>query len=374
MNYIICGSAPGFGGVPKLMEYLNDRLDHSKYVMVYPKIFNFKNRYLRWIVNKISKQIFFSLKLIGIKNKNIILMHHQSIGIRLTKYLIENNKNVDFYVMDNAFFCLKSYNYIEGQNKECLECIGGKFDNAFKNNCKAYPVKYEIRYNLAFLRYLRKQYKKINFFTLSDSNASLLKKHFGEDVCVKVVYLLTNDILSYQQNLKLPKKNVKHYDIVFHANDLEAKGFIYMQELAKELDQYTIFIPTSKKVKNKKGNISTNFITWETGLKEVVMNAKLVLTLSFWSNTPEAATLKSLIYNGSVGLIKNQYGFANDIDHMAYLQLSGDKNIDAKKIDNFLKKKKYIQLRIYSKIYLEKYFEKAQKSMHKFFKINSFKY
>ena len=104
------------------------------------------------------------------------------------------------------------------------------------------------------------------------------------------------------------------------------------------------------------------------------MNTKLVLKLSFQSNTPEAATLKSLIYNGSVGLIKNQYGFANDIDHMAYLQLSGDKNIDAKKIDNFLKKKKYIQSRIYSKIYLEKYFEKAQKSMHKFFKINSFKY
>jgi hypothetical protein len=276
--------------------------------------------------------------------------------------------------MDNAFFCLKSYNYIEGQNKECLECIGGKFENVFKNNCKAYPVQYEIRYNVAFLKYLRKQSKKINFFTLSDSNALLLRKHFGEDVYVKVVHLLTNDILPYQQNLKLTKKNVKHYDIVFHANDLEAKGFIYMQELAKELDQYTIFIPNSKKVKNKKGNISTNFITWETGLKEVVMNAKLVLTLSFWSNTPEAATLKSLIYNGSVGLIKNQYGFANDIDHMAYLQLSGDKNIDAKKIDNFLKKKKYIQLRIYSKIYLEKYFEKAQKSMHKFFKINSFKY
>lgn len=367
MKYIICGLAPGSGGVPKLLEYLDDRLDQSKYTILYPKVFYFKNRYLRWFVNKISKTFFFPIRLAGIKNKNIVLMHHQSIGLRLTKYLINNNKRIDYYVMDNAFFCLKSYNYLGSKNKECLECIGGKFENAFKNYCKPYPAKFKVKDNITFLRYLKKQHKKINFYTLSNSNASLLKKHFGKDVRVKALYFITNDMISYQQNLKLTKKLVKHYDIVFHANDLEPKGFNYMQELAKELKQYTLFIPTSKEIKNK--NIFSKFVTWETGLKEIVMNAKLVLTLSLWSNTPEAATIKSFIYNGSVGLIKNKYGFANEIDHQAYLELSGDKNSDVKKIDNFLKKKNYIRLRKHSKIYIEKYFEKGKKSMHKFFNI-----
>ena len=63
MNFIICGSAPGFGGVPKLMEYLEDRLDNSKYQIIYPKTYGFKNKYIRWIDSKISKKIFFNLKI-----------------------------------------------------------------------------------------------------------------------------------------------------------------------------------------------------------------------------------------------------------------------------------------------------------------------
>lgn len=367
MKYIICGIAPGFGGVGKLMEYLSDKLDDSKYVMLYPKTFSFKNRYLRWIINQISKQIFFNLKLRGIKNKDIILMHHQSIGLKVTKLLIDHNKSIDFYVMDNAFFCLKSYNYIEGQNKECLECVGGNFESAFKNNCKVFPYKHSANNNVKFLRYLKTQYKKIKFYALSVSNASLLKKHFGEDIFVKVIYFLTKDILRDQQNAKSLQYNNNGYDVVFHAADLEAKGFIYIQELAKELKQYSFFIPTKKKLKHKKENIFTKYIEWETGLKEVVINANLVLTPSLWSNTPEAATLKSFLYNGSVGLIKNKYGFANDIDHKAYLQLSGDKNVDVKIIDNFLKEKKYISLRKNGKAYIKKYFESANKSMQIFF-------
>ena len=80
MKYIICGLAPGSGyGVPKLLEYLDDRLNQSKYTMLYPKVYNFRNKYLRWFVNKISKTFFFPIRLAGIKNKNIVLMHHQSI-------------------------------------------------------------------------------------------------------------------------------------------------------------------------------------------------------------------------------------------------------------------------------------------------------
>ena len=72
MKYIICGLAPGSGyGVPKLLEYLDDRLDQSKYTMLYPKVYNFRNKYLRWFVNKISKT-FFRLAWIIFSKENLV--------------------------------------------------------------------------------------------------------------------------------------------------------------------------------------------------------------------------------------------------------------------------------------------------------------
>lgn len=367
MNFIICGSAPGFGGVPKLMEYLEDRLDSSKYQIIYPKTYGFKNKYIRWIDSKISKKIFFNLKVKNIKNSNIILMHHQSIGLKLTEYLISNNKNVSFYIMDNSFFCIKSYNYIEGQNKECLECIGGSFENASNNKCKPFPVKYDLNKNIFFLNFLKNNYKKIKFYTLSDTNAYLVKKHFGENVFVKPIYFLTNDLQKKNQDDITTKKNKKTYDIVYHANELEAKGFIYIQELAKELKKFTILIPTTNKIINTNNNVFVKSMTWENGLKDAVINANLILTPSFWSSTPEAALLKSFLYNGSVGLIKNDFGFANDLDPQSYLHLTGNKSIDAKKIEIFLQEKKYLELRKKSQVTINNFIEKAEKSMKDFF-------
>lgn len=374
MKYIICGIPPGSGGVGKLIEYLKTKVDHSKYIILYPKKFNFKNKYIRTIINTISRIIFFRIKLKSVTNKNIILMHHQSLGLKISKFLIDNNKNVDFYVMDNSFFCSKSFNYIEGKKKECLDCLGGNFISAIKNKCQVFPYKHNIYSNIRFLQYLKENYQKINFYTLSNSNASLLRKHFGDNVFVKAIYFLTDDLIDGQKNfeLKNSNNNVAIFDIVFHGDDLEAKGFEYVQELAKELKQYTFCIPTRKKIKNVNKNMYTNYMRWETGLKEAVINAKLVLTPSFWSNTPEAATLKSFLYNGSVGLLKNKYGFTNEINHHAYLQLSGKKNIDVEKIDNFIKEKKYLHLRKNGKKYFKNYFVMANKSMEEFFEYKLF--
>jgi hypothetical protein len=202
---------------------------------------------------------------------------------------------------------------------------------------------------------------------LSDTNAYLVKKHFGENVFVKPIYFLTNDLQKKNLDDKTTKKNKKTYDIVYHANELEAKGFIYMQELAKEIKKFTILIPTTNKIINTNNNVFVKSMTWENGLKDAVINANLILTPSFWSSTPEAALLKSFLYNGSVGLIKNDFGFANDLDPQSYLHLTGNKYIDAKKIEIFLQEKKYLELRKKSQVTINNFIEKAEKSMKEFF-------
>lgn len=364
-RYIICGIAPGFGGVGKLMEYLNEKIDHTKNVLIYPKTFKFKNRYIRWILNQLSKKIFFNLKLRDIKNKNILIMHHQSLGLKATKKLINENDNIDFYMMDNAFFCIKSYNFLENEKKECLNCLGGNFESAHEYNCKVFPYKYSIKNNIEFLKFLKFKSKKLNFYALSLSHASLIKKHFGVEVSVKVINFLTNEISINQKKNYSLTENSSLYDIVFHAADIDPKGFTYVQELAKELKQYSFFIPTKNNLKMK--NVYTSYIEWDSGLKEIVVNSKLVLTPSLWSYTPEAATLKSLLHNGSVGLIKNQYGFANDIDENAFLRLTGNAKIDSKIIDKFLRSKRNFSLSKKGLNYFEKYYQEAFSSLQKYF-------
>ena len=133
------------------------------------------------------KKNIFNLKLREIKNKNILIMHHQSLGLKATKKLINENDNIDFYIMDNAFFCIKSYNFLENEKKECLNCLGGNFESAYEYNCKVFPYKYSIKNNIEFLKFLKFESKKLNFYALSLSHASLIKKHFGVKVSVKVI-------------------------------------------------------------------------------------------------------------------------------------------------------------------------------------------
>lgn len=366
MKYLISGVAPGFGGVGKLMEYLYDTIDKTEYTLIYPKVFTFKNKYLRGLFNRISKDIVFNIKVFFIKNKNVVLIHHQSLGLRNTKKLIKNNK-VDFYIMDNAFFCLKSYNYIDDSNKECLECINSDFDTVIKNKCNPFPIKYKINENINFLRFLKEESKNINFYTLSHSNAELLKKHFG-DVKVKAIYFLTNDILDdqFESNNSISEYD-KGFDIVYHGADIDAKGFKYVQELSKVLPQFRFLIPTNKFIEDKLSNLVCKGMTWETGLKNEVINAKLVLTPSLWSNTPEAATLKSFLFNGSVGMIKNKYGFANDVDNDSVLSLTGNISEDAMIINDFLLAKEYKELSLKGKKYMVKYIEMSKKLMKELF-------
>jgi hypothetical protein len=70
-------------------------------------------------------------------------------------------------------------------------------------------------------------------------------------------------------------------------------------------------------------------MTWESGLREAVINAKCVLTPSIWSNTPEAATIKSFQFNGNVVMYNTNYGFGQELKNVT-LQLTGIESNDLK--------------------------------------------
>ena len=111
-------------------------------------------------------------------------------------------------------------------------------------------------------------------------------------------------------------------------------------------------------------NVITSDIRWESGLKEIVINAKIVLTPSLWSYTPEAAMLKSIIVNGCVAINKSKFGFNNEMPSNSVILLSGNLVDDVIILSNYIEKKeKRVELRKSSRLFLKKYLKMASEQI-----------
>ena len=59
-------------------------------------------------------------------------------------------------------------------------------------------------------------------------------------------------------------------------------------------------------------NVTFFDCTWETGLKEAVANARVVVNPSLWSAPIEGAFLKSVAFNGNVAVVESKFGFSSE--------------------------------------------------------------
>jgi CDP-paratose 2-epimerase len=128
-KYLVSGigiSSFGVGRFIKHLDYLNDGtvfIIKWKYIEAI-RINKRNKKFLKLFFYSILQSILivkFYLLLFVIKNKEIIIIHPQTIGWKLTLRLIKRNK-IKWYLIDNSFFCLKSYNY-RSKVGECLDCI-----------------------------------------------------------------------------------------------------------------------------------------------------------------------------------------------------------------------------------------------------------
>tara|TARA_B110000459_G_C16571357_1_gene476590 strand:- start:430 stop:1542 length:1113 start_codon:yes stop_codon:yes gene_type:complete len=362
MKYLVSGYGPGTGGVNKLVEYLASLSNSDQCKLYYPKVSSVKNKYVKKIIENIFYRPWFRLKVRSLKNCDVVIIMQQSVGYNTVDWLIKNCSKVSIYIMDNGFFCVKAYNYLNAETGECLKCVGGDFTAAKSNKCQPRPTNFRKR-AIALQELLYRNSRVIEFLALSETNAKLLTKHFGKDVNVNALYFNTLDFDSLINRDQQLSSEV--YDVVFHAGDITEKGFEYCLELASYLPDHHFFIPTNTLPAEYSylTNITHAAIRWETGLEGIVSSARLVLTPSLWSYTPEAATLKSMICNGSVGMVKTEFGFCNEVDEGAFLSLTGDAKSDAVTINEFLSGEKSEELRRLCANYIHQYFSRARKDM-----------
>ena len=97
-------------------------------------------------------------------------------------------------------------------------------------------------------------------------------------------------------------------------------------------------------------------------ITKVVEESKVILTPSLWSNTPEAAMLKSLKYNGCVGFIDTEFGFGKEMDENSFISLTGDSMKDSALLKSIvIDEDQIISYKLNGLEYFDKYVKKASK-------------
>lgn len=382
INYIISGIPPSKWGIGRLMTYLI-RQNHDEFCIIYPNIYypktdlktllerrsylTFFKDFLKYVYSIIVNRLIFKIKVMHLKSKNVLLIHPQSIGYKNVIKLIENN-NSFIYLMDCSFFCVKSYNHRDKTFDSCLLCLRGNYKYAKIYHCKPFPTRYRLNDNINFLEKLNDLSKKITFITQNPSQTKLIKKHYGNSIKVHEVGLFTNDFEYLSPNTESGKiKSVPRVDFVYHGVANEVKGLLYVLNIASKLKQYSFLIPASyKRCEKIMGHEISNMdiknvkfldISWESGLKEYVMNSKVVLCPSLWSAPIEGALIKSLIFNGVVALVPASYSFANDLPENIYCNLN---------VNDFNETTKLLKELIENNMYRNHLRENAQKWVEAF--------
>lgn len=332
MNYIISGSDSNKTGIGLYTRSLISGLPRKKFkkLIVNYDFSGYRQRLRATPVAafyEILKFCFFypiiRFKLLSFvflrSNDKVVLIHPQSIGFFYINLMLKyRKKNLYIILVDNSFFCIKSYNYIDGEKSGCLRCIESDA-YATKYNCKPFPVNSDGA--LEFIKNFKKSLKRnhLEIFTISNFHANFLKKHYHISNQIRVIgmwYEYFDDCYNIND-----KNNFPSYDVVFNASYDSAKGAYWCIQLAKASPSLTFFFPFDSPEGLTLPNCTFKNINWNSGLKEIVANSKLTLLPTFWTTPVEGAFIQSLIFSKQVAVMDSEYSFSSYEDVPGLLAL-----------------------------------------------------
>jgi hypothetical protein len=346
MKYLISGIGPGLGGVGRLMNRLKPEYEANGFVVITKRNpisykINLSNIFFGYLLYEFVRRIYasscFYLQCAFIRNSEVVFIHPQTAGFGLLFRLARRSNFVSIYVMDNSFFCIRSYNTHPVSNDECLDCIGGGLPHEL---CYSFPSRMNKELNISYLRRLLHIAPEIQFLAQNKRQAELLRLHFGSGVLIKIIGMDTGELDQIPASLEAI--GCPSYDLVFHGAPLVPKGLLYFIQLARHLPSLNFFIPSSigavsKAVESEiPPNIVFADITWESGLIDIIAAAKLVVNPSMWSAPIEGALLKSAYINPNVATVATRFGFEGEFKGIVnHLRLSPDPKEASQQVLNF---------------------------------------
>lgn len=348
-GFVVSGIGPSDSGVGRMMKRLSVVAFERGYKLICRRQGASLRGYLQQgkvmhAVSEVSARIrgvlAFNLAVGRIRESNVVAVHPQTLGYKNLFRMIENGNSVSLYVMDNSYFCVRSYNHLPGEAGPCFKCLGGRFDSAAR--CTPFPANYSREENTHFLEKLMDFRQKIRFVVQNSNQGELLKHHFG-GISYRVAGLLTDEMLD------LPElyPHTSGYDVVYHAAAIEPKGILYLLQLARLLPDCKILVPARASdimdLCSKYGiditkctNLAIVDMTWEGGLVSIIRQAKMVICPSLWSAPIEGALIKSIMWNGKVAVVDVDFSFVQELPDEVVLKLPTNVEYAASLVQIFL--------------------------------------
>lgn len=275
-------------------------------------------------------------------NHDLVLIHPQSLSRAWIRAVARRrDAPITIYLMDNSFFCVRSYNHIPGEDSPCMRCLGGQFFRAREKGCRPYPP---LSFGLAGLLNDLVAWValgKIRFLAQTDAQATLLRQHFGDEVRVRVVGLWTSDFPAASEVPPAPTRGRGGFDVVFHGSADAAKGSLWALDVAERLPGHTFLFPMRSpgaRGGTHPRNVTFRQMSWESGLDRAVRDAALVINPSLWSAPIEGALVKSILYGRRAAVVDIRSSWASELPDGLILRMPSQRASAAAGIADYLER------------------------------------
>ena len=270
---------------------------------------------------------------------HVVVFHPQMLGARETLALMESRATAGrlthLYLLDNSFFCLRSYNHLDADTGPCFRCVGeGQGVQAQLTGCRPWPA--QDAFAAGFIAGLERLVRDgmVHLFAQNRGQIELAHRHFGLSAKIDYVGLWCADWAEYVDAFDTSGlaeadfvKPAQGYDVVYHGSRDLAKGIGWVLALAARTPEYRFLIPIDRGVVNvdAPANVTVAPMRWESGLHDAVRTARLVLSPSLWSSPCEGALIKNIVIARAAAVVDIPSAFSAEIPDsvVARLNLSG---------------------------------------------------
>ena len=271
------------------------------------------------------------------RNQRLVLLHPQNLGYRLTLSLLETRTRPSLiYLLDSSFFCIASYNHLKGESGPCLRCLELDFNEVARNGCKPFP---RLDWTaLEFAPNLQRLVKsgRVNIAAQNQRQAKLAQMHFELPSLPRVIGLWTQDwdAVFAEKSWRSDVPPMTYvWDVLFHGHCLDAKGASWIAGVATRCPELRFMFPFPKPAWFSAGE-NCIFVpcSWESGLREEIGKARLVVVPSLWSAPIEGALVKSIVWAAAVAVIGNPTSFCDELPEDVVLKLPADQVAGAERL------------------------------------------
>ena len=293
-------------------------------------------RFLRSVARFLVETLRFKLKLLRLVLTGIdelVIIHHQSIGVFSTLFLMARARSIKYFCVDSSFFCIKSYNLRDGA--ECIQCTSG---TPAPLDCRPFPSRAPKFLQHLFFRCLSKLSGRVLFLCQTEAQSQLVRLRYPK-AASSVVGLMTSDVkqeiretfnwATLRHDLDTTNPIDGSY-LIFHGSSHPAKGFFALLD-SPEFTSRRIVFPFSKEEVNAQARAIGHTLpscwefvpmSWGSGLKGACIAAQAILCPSRWSAPIEGALIKSLCVNGNVIVWGADFSYASEIPQQIVWNLS----------------------------------------------------